>query len=67
MPETVCPRCHGPLELPGTSRVTIERTIRICGDCCTDEAVRDANGRSPVPPSEWPLANLTTWAPPREA
>lgn len=56
-----CPRCTGPLDLPGGSRVVLDRSIRICGPCCTDEAVRDANGTGPVPPGEWPVAGHLTW------
>ncbi len=36
--------------------------VRICGDCGTDEAVRDARGLPPIPPGEWPnTGELLTW------
>ncbi|WP_167518944.1 hypothetical protein [Streptomyces chryseus] len=43
------------MPLPGRSRVTHARTIHVCGPCCTDEAVRDAQGLAPIPPTDWPL------------
>ncbi|MEU7230019.1 hypothetical protein [Streptomyces chrestomyceticus] len=48
-----CPRCGGPRILPGRSRITLARDRVICGACCTDEAVRDAQGRAPIPPDRW--------------
>ncbi|MFF4291017.1 hypothetical protein ACFY0R_37840 [Streptomyces sp. NPDC001633] len=62
-----CPRCGGPLarfpgDLGGGSRIVTDRDITICGPCCTDEAVRDATGRAPVPPGEWPVLDRLTWA-----
>ena len=62
LPLSDCPRCFGPLDLPGTSRTTLPRSTRICGRCCTDEAARDAVGMAPVPPHEWPVVELFTWA-----
>ncbi|MGW2401806.1 hypothetical protein ACWCYY_35155 [Kitasatospora sp. NPDC001664] len=63
-----CPRCTGPLaQFPGdvgaASRVTHDRRISVCGDCATDEAVRDARGQAPIPPTDWPLKGHTnrTW------
>ncbi|MFK0294819.1 hypothetical protein ACIQU6_30705 [Streptomyces sp. NPDC090442] len=51
-----CPRCTGPINGPGaTSRITTPRTIRICTMCGTEEAMRDATGRAPIPHGEWPL------------
>ncbi|MEU6332827.1 hypothetical protein ABZ851_37120 [Streptomyces sp. NPDC047049] len=63
-----CPRCRGPLgdfpeDIGGGSRVAVERDVRICGRCATDEAVRDALGRAPLPYGEWPLRDdHLTWA-----
>lgn len=57
-----CPRCEGDLALPGGSRVTLGRDIRICGDCCVDEAARDSGGLPPVPPEEWPVSELLAWS-----
>ncbi|AEM89022.1 hypothetical protein [Streptomyces violaceusniger] len=62
-----CPRCEGPLrgfpeDIGASSRVTTpERDVRICGQCGTDEAVRDAAGFGPVPLDEWPVRRLLTW------
>ena len=58
---TNCPRCLGPLDLPGTSRTTITRSTQICGPCCTDEAIRDGAGLAPIPADEWPVAELLAW------
>jgi hypothetical protein len=57
MTKTRCPRCTNPYDpgQPARSRVTLSRDIPICPPCGTDEAVRDAAGRAPIPPSEWPL------------
>ena len=50
-----CPRCRGPLgEDPGRSRTTVARDIAICSPCAQAEAERDATGRAPIPPGEWP-------------
>ncbi|MFD4396864.1 hypothetical protein [Kitasatospora sp. NPDC058478] len=37
------------------SRVTHDGHIRVCGACALDEAVRDAFGQAPIPPTDWPL------------
>ncbi|MFD9150360.1 hypothetical protein ACIPPN_21175 [Streptomyces diastaticus] len=56
MPDTRCPRCGGPLgEAPARSRLTTDREVLICTTCGTDEAVREATGRTPVPFGDWPL------------
>lgn len=56
MPDTRCPRCGGPLgERPARSRLTIDREVFICTLCGTDEAVRDAAKRTPVPFGDWPV------------
>jgi hypothetical protein len=58
-----CPRCTGPMGLPGGSRMLTKRSdVDICGECCTDEAVRDAAGLPPIPPQEWPVKQLLTWS-----
>lgn len=50
-----CPRCAGELgDRPARSRTTTGRTLAICTTCATVEALRDATGRAPVPPNEWP-------------
>lgn len=64
---TLCPRCRGPLaafdgDTGGGSRIATDRAIRICGTCCTDEAVRDAASLPPIPPDEWPVAEHLTWS-----
>lgn len=53
---TRCPRCAAPYDArqPAHSRVTLGRNIPICPPCGTDEAMRDAAGRAPIPPTEWP-------------
>jgi len=57
MTEARCPRCTGPLgENTAGSRVTTDRSLRICILCGTDEAERDLRGKAPVPPGDWPLA-----------
>lgn len=57
MDETRCPRCGGPLgERPARSRLTKDRDVRICTPCGTDEAVREENGRPPVPFGDWPTS-----------
>ncbi|MFE7194484.1 hypothetical protein [Kitasatospora sp. NPDC057541] len=63
-----CPRCVGPLalfpgDLGGGSRTATDRSVSICGLCCTNEAVRDDAGLAPIPPTEWPVdvATLQTW------
>jgi len=56
---TRCPRCSTTYD-PDTaakSRVTLARTTSICSPCGTDEAVRDAAGRAPVPLGEWPITH----------
>ncbi|QNP71573.1 hypothetical protein IAG44_20495 [Streptomyces roseirectus] len=56
MPENRCPRCGGLLgERPARSRLTADREVLICTPCGTDEAVREATGRSPIPFDDWPL------------
>ncbi|WP_330346653.1 hypothetical protein OG858_46930 (plasmid) [Streptomyces europaeiscabiei] len=51
-----CPRCDQPRDTAtARSRATAARDIAICSACATDEAVRDAAGRAPVPLDEWPL------------
>ncbi len=56
MPDTRCPRCGGPLGgRPARSRITVDRDVRICSACGTDEAVRDATGETPVPFGDWPV------------
>lgn len=53
---TACPRCTQPIAgRSARSRVTHNRNIPICTPCGSDEAQRDATGRPPVPPDEWPL------------
>ncbi|MET8690545.1 hypothetical protein ABZV77_40700 [Streptomyces sp. NPDC004732] len=55
MPDTRCPRCGGPLgERPARSRLTTDREVLICTTCGTDEAVREATGKPPVPFGDWP-------------
>lgn len=56
----VCPRCHGALEDPARSRVTIDRDIKVCSGCGLDEAVRDAAGLAPIPPQDWPTTSRST-------
>ncbi|WP_406517566.1 hypothetical protein [Streptomyces sp. NBC_00134] len=52
---TRCPRCAGELDdRPARSRTTTGRDRVICSPCGTVEALRDATGRAPVPPNEWP-------------
>ena len=56
MSDTRCPRCGGPLgERPAHSRLTADREVFICTTCGTEEAVREAQGKAPVPFGEWPL------------
>ncbi|MGW1674583.1 hypothetical protein [Streptomyces sp. NPDC002324] len=53
---TRCPRCGQPYDgTAARSRATVARDLPICSTCATDEAVRDATGRPPVPLDEWPL------------
>ncbi len=51
---TRCPRCTRPGPLPARSRTTTARTIPICDPCGHAEARRNATGRAPIPPGEWP-------------
>ncbi|MGW4803035.1 hypothetical protein [Kitasatospora sp. NPDC004272] len=67
-PATQCPRCrrHPVAAFPGDtgsgSRIALDRTVRICGDCGVDEAVRDNRGLPPIPYGEWPYTGeLLTW------
>ncbi|WP_371793848.1 hypothetical protein OIE91_11320 [Streptomyces albidoflavus] len=39
-----------------------DSSVRICGDCAVDEAVRDAATLAPIPPDEWPVEGNLTWA-----
>ncbi len=58
MSEARCPRCGGPLgDRPARSRLTTAREVSICTPCGTEEAVRQADGKSPVPFGEWPIEN----------
>jgi hypothetical protein len=51
-----CPRCQNKMDLPGASRATPDREIKICGPCCSDEAMREAAGRPWPAVSEWPVS-----------
>lgn len=59
--DALCPRCrHDPIaafpgDRGGSSRLTLERDVRVCGACASDEALRDARGLPPVPLGEWPV------------
>ncbi|MFI6372430.1 hypothetical protein [Streptomyces sp. NPDC050546] len=56
MTDASCPRCGGPLsERPARTRLTVDREVQICSACGSDEAVREATGRAPVPFGEWPI------------
>ncbi len=56
MPDTPCPRCGGPLgEHPARTRLTLDRDVRICTPCGTDEATRIARGEPPIPFGDWPI------------
>lgn len=61
MDTRTCPRCTEPLDLPGRSRLNRDRSTEICGDCCTNEAVRDARHLPPIPPGDWPVTSNLTW------
>ncbi|MEV6752382.1 hypothetical protein [Streptomyces sp. NPDC051214] len=50
-----CPRCRNKMDLPGKSRATPDREIKICGPCCSDEAMREAAGRPWPAVAEWPV------------
>ncbi|MFD8146103.1 hypothetical protein [Streptomyces sp. NPDC059708] len=53
-----CPRCTGPLGIrPALSRITTARTLTICTPCGIDEALRDADRKAPIPPTEWPITS----------
>ncbi|MFB7678414.1 hypothetical protein ACFC26_44170 [Kitasatospora purpeofusca] len=61
MSTPTCPRCDGPLalfdgDIGAASRVSLDGSIRVCGVCGSDEAIRDAAGQPPVPPTDWPVA-----------
>ena len=52
---THCPRCTRPIgDRPARSRTTVARDIAICSPCGQGEADRQAAGRAPIPPNEWP-------------
>ena len=53
-----CPRCTHPGPLTSRSRTTLARTIAICSPCGQAEAARDATGRAPIPPADWPIRPL---------
>ncbi len=46
------------------SRTTHEPApaILVCGDCVSEEALRDQYGLAPVPPTEWPVTTTVWWA-----
>jgi hypothetical protein len=68
----LCPRCKlfeytpyaaGPRDPsdpppPALSRVA---EIDICTPCGLDEALRDVSRLPPIPPNEWPVAELPTF------
>ncbi|WP_435246361.1 hypothetical protein [Streptomyces sp. NRRL F-5630] len=42
--------------------MSFDRSVSICAACAIDEAVRDQRGMPPVPPADWPVAELRDWS-----
>ncbi|MEW1679396.1 hypothetical protein AB0O47_40020 [Streptomyces noursei] len=63
---STCPRCDGPAKLyaedkGAKSRASEDRSITVCSNCGTDEALRAFRRERLALPDEWPVKELLTW------